>query len=398
MTAAADLPTCEDVAWFRDDLNPARGAAAALGRRIGLDGQRTDEVALAVAELAAHAHRHTDPSALLLRAVHTQQATGIEVVVLASRPDGTDAAPVGRDGRPTEDPAEAGLDEVRELADTFDTYALPGRGTVRLARFWSRATAAQPVGGPVGEPVVGGITRPISGEQVCGDAWATRADAGEPGTAPSATVPSATAYGTASGRPLARAATDSASLASARSFSRSAPLRASQPGSGGAVLVMLCDGLGHGPMASLAGQAAARAFENGRARVPEQIMEEIHRALRGTRGAAVAVARIEPDDGRLLFCGVGNIAATLITADSRATLLSHPGIVGHQMHQPRTYEHTLPQHSTLVLHSDGLSDRWTTRELPGLLQHSPTLIAAQLLRHAGTRRDDASVVVARGLW
>jgi hypothetical protein len=38
-------------------------------------------------------------------------------------------------------------------------------------------------------------------------------------------------------------------------------------------------------------------------------MGEISLAFRGTRGAVVAVARIEPEGGRLLFCGVGDISA-----------------------------------------------------------------------------------------
>lgn len=157
---------------------------------------------------------------------------------------------------------------------------------------------------------------------------------------------------------------------------------------------MSCDGLGHGPMAALAAQAAVQAFRTGAARTPEQAMEQVHRALRGTRGAAVAVARLEPD-GRLLFCGVGNITAALVTATTRTSLLSHPGIAGHQLHQLRTYEHRLPAHGILVMHSDGLSERWTAADLAGLLHHPPAVIATGLLRQAGTRRDDASAVIAK---
>ena len=42
------LLDCEDVAWFRDELTGARGAAAALARRIGLSEHRAGEVALAL--------------------------------------------------------------------------------------------------------------------------------------------------------------------------------------------------------------------------------------------------------------------------------------------------------------------------------------------------------------
>ncbi|WP_328686212.1 SpoIIE family protein phosphatase [Streptomyces sp. NBC_00343] len=144
----------------------------------------------------------------------------------------------------------------------------------------------------------------------------------------------------------------------------------------------------------MAAQAAVNAFRTGNGRTPEQAMEEVHRALRGTRGAAVAIARLE-SDGRVLFCGVGNITATLLTATSRANLLSHPGITGHQMHRLRTHEYRLPAQGMLVMHSDGLSDRWSPADLTGLLHHPPAVIATALLRQAGTRRDDASAVIAK---
>ena len=39
--------------------------------------------------------------------------------------------------------------------------------------------------------------------------------------------------------------------------------------------------------------------------------------------------------------------------------------------------------------------RWRAADYPGLLSHSPQVIAATVLRDAGTRRDDAGVLVAR---
>ncbi|MFD9497465.1 MULTISPECIES: hypothetical protein [unclassified Streptomyces] len=49
-------------------------------------------------------------------------------------------------------------------------------------------------------------------------------------------------------------------------------------------------------------------------------MKDIHHALATNRGAAVAVARIEPEQKRVLFCGVGNIAAAAVTATAKSSL------------------------------------------------------------------------------
>ena len=198
--------------------------------------------------------------------------------------------------------------------------------------------------------MVSGVTRPIRGETVCGDAWAVR------------TMPAADA----GDRPT--------------------------------VLLMLCDGLGHGPLAARASQAAVKAFHAARQLSPESVLDDVHRALRGTRGGAVAVARVEPAAGRVLYCGIGNVSGFLLGHSGRKTLLSAPGIVGGQMRRIRTFEEPLSKGSALVMHSDGLTERWDPRSLPELLRHSPLVVAGQLLREAGTRRDDASVVVLKSAW
>ncbi|QIQ05877.1 ATP-binding protein [Streptomyces liangshanensis] len=403
------LVDCEDVAWFRDQPGAARGAAAALGRRTGLSEHRTAELVLAVAELVTNMTNHSVDASLLLRAIRTREVAGVEVVVVDHGPGMADVAASLLDGSSTSGTLGIGLGAVRRLADVFDIHSRPGHGTVQLARFWPR-----PLPRDVGdrEPAVSGVTRPISGERVCGDAWATRLDPHRADSGTERAAPAARPAAAPDGAPSAPAVTDWAALTLARTSSpgtplrspaagrsaRSVPVRAAVAGPGPGIMVMLCDGLGHGPLASLAGQAAVQAFRTGTSRLPEQAVQEIHRALRGTRGAAVAVARIEPDGNRLLFCGVGNITAALVTATSRSNLLSHPGIVGHQIHPPRTYEHQLPAHGALIMHSDGLTERWAPEDLSGLFSHRAGVLATGLLRQAGTRRDDASVVIAKELW
>ncbi|MFJ4903429.1 ATP-binding protein [Streptomyces sp. NPDC088727] len=402
MAAGASLLVdSEDVAWFRGRPEGARGAAAALGRRIGLREQRTAELVLAVAELAANITKHAMDGSLLLRVVRNETVAGVEVIVVDSGPGMPDVPAALRDGMSTAGTLGIGLGAVGRLADTFDIHSQPGLGTLQVARFWPRPLPPS----VTGEPLVAGITRPIAGEQVCGDAWAARTDTVAHPARPSEERQTAApadegrlkpSWSTLTGtRPVSgNAKMPSPRFSLARPGRSTMPVRAAVAGPGHGIMVMSCDGLGHGPMASIAAQAAVHTFRTGDARTPEQAVEQMHRALRGTRGAAVAVARIEPD-GRLLFCGVGNITAALVTSTARSILLSHPGIVGHQMHQLRTYEHHLPAHGVLAMHSDGLSERWGPADLAGLLHHPPALIAAALLRHAGTRRDDASAVVAK---
>ncbi|MET7988918.1 ATP-binding SpoIIE family protein phosphatase [Streptomyces sp. NPDC005281] len=340
----------EDVAWLRDNLTGARGVASRLAEQVGLDEHRRGEVALAVTEVASNLAKHAVAGTILLRIVRTPQCAGVEFLAVDNGPGIADVAGSMRDGYSTAGTLGIGLGMIARLADSFDLHSLPGQGTVMLARFWPRGTRLRPpdAGADRATSLVEGVTRPISGGQQCGDGWAARWDG---------------------------------SGASAQ-----------------AVLVMLCDGLGHGPLARKATLTAIRAFRTGTSGSPEQIMTDIHQALADTRGAAVAVARIEPDLHRVSFCGIGNISAAVVTATSKTSLPSRPGTAGDQIRTLRTSTHLLPQGSALIMHSDGLTEHWHPETIPELLNHSPAVIAARLLHTAGKHHDDASVIAAHGLW
>ncbi|WTW93307.1 ATP-binding protein [Streptomycetaceae bacterium NBC_01309] len=385
----------EDVAWFRDNLGSARGAAAALGRRVGLDEQRCAEVALAVSEATSNLVKHATDGALVLRVLRTREQAGIEFVAVDRGPGMADTDAAVRDGCSTVGTLGIGLGAIARLADGFDIHSVVGRGTVVAGRFWSNGRASRPDSPPPAEPdaepatAAVGLTRAMSGEDVCGDAWAARVD---PGVAahPVAAVPASPAS----------TRLDWSALAGFGSRDTTARVLSTDTAVGAepALMVMLADGLGHGPMAANAADAASRAFREGRARHPQDAIQEVHTALRGSRGAAVAVARVEPVAGRVLFCGVGNITAVLLGADTQTSLMSYPGIVGHRMRGLRSFTHPLPPGGALVLHSDGLTDRWRPEMFPGLLSQPPVVVAGHLLAQAGVRQDDAGVVVVKGAW
>lgn len=170
----------EDIAWFRDDDSlPAstRGAAAALARRLGFDEVRCAEVALAVSEAASNLRKHAVDGALLLRVVRTEQDAGLEFVTTDEGPGMADVAGCLVDGSSSAGTLGIGLGAIVRLADTFDVHSLPGKGTAMSARFWTKDAAGRSAA--VGEPVVAGLTRPLTGSP----------SAGTPGPrAPSATA------------------------------------------------------------------------------------------------------------------------------------------------------------------------------------------------------------------
>jgi hypothetical protein len=163
---------------------------------------------------------------------------------------------------------------------------------------------------------------------------------------------------------------------------------------GDTVAMMVADGLGHGQEAEEASRRAVALFQAAPENSPQHILQQANEALRGGRGAAVAVARVQGTEVR--YAGVGNVAGSVVEGSTSRHMVSHNGIVGHQM--PRTQEFTYPwsDRSVLVMASDGVKSQWRLDGYPGIFRRHPALIAATIWRDFSRGRDDATVLVAQG--
>lgn len=165
--------------------------------------------------------------------------------------------------------------------------------------------------------------------------------------------------------------------------------------SGGTLTAVVVDGLGHGPDAEAASQAAlahARARLEATPDLPiERLMEGCHKALAGTRGAAVAICRLDPQRRRMLFCGVGNVGLRS-HPDRKGLGISLPGVVGYRMRRVRVFESELQPGDLVTIFSDGISSRFPLKPLAGLsVQELVTLVEAE----HGKDHDDATILALR---
>lgn len=159
--------------------------------------------------------------------------------------------------------------------------------------------------------------------------------------------------------------------------------------------VLMSDGLGHGPGAAEASLAAVGVFEEQSGLDHAELLERIHGALRGTRGAAVALVRFSPGECTVQFTGVGNISGVLMSAGSARQMISYPGTVGMEMRKVQTMSYPWADSTLAVLHSDGIATHWSLEPYAGLERQDPAVIAAILYRDFARQRDDASVLVVR---
>jgi anti-sigma regulatory factor (Ser/Thr protein kinase) len=339
-------PPPQDMRWLTvEDASAVvacRNAGLAMARRLQFPAARADSLALAVTEAASNLHKHARQGALLLAVNRDTDVPGIELVTIDSGPGLQDVSAAMQDGHSTSGTLGIGLGAIRRLADFCDLYSVPGHGTALVARFWPVPREHVPRGAAPRR--CAGLIRPITGETECGDAYGV--------------------------------------------------LRTDDT-----VTAVFCDGLGHGPLAAAAAAAALAAVlsepptESATewATEPAALLERAHRRMSGTRGGAVAVVQVSGQRAR--FAGLGNVAAFILSAGSRKSMLSVPGIAGYQARAFRQFEYEVPPGAAVILHSDGISSRWEVAAVPGVETKDPLLIAAVLLAEAGIHRDDAGVLV-----
>jgi serine phosphatase RsbU (regulator of sigma subunit) len=160
----------------------------------------------------------------------------------------------------------------------------------------------------------------------------------------------------------------------------------------GVCRLVVVDGLGHGPAAAEASRCALDALAAAPALAPDAALRLCHDALRGTRGAAISIASIDPVAMRLAFAGVGNVEGLLRQSGRTQRPIIHRGIVGAALPTIRTQDLPLEPEWLFVMHSDGISSSVNLAELSHL---DPLVLAETVVARWGRQLDDATVVVAR---
>ena len=314
----------------------ARRTAIGLCQDLGFSELDIARVSLLVTEAATNLAKHARGGEILLRPLERGGGTGIEVLAVDRGPGMSNPSRSFRDGFSTTGSPGTGLGALQRSSSAFDLYSQPGKGTVVMCRAW----ASRPIDIPPGRLETGGVSITMTDGEPCGDTWA-----------------------------------------------------AVQAGSRARLLV--CDGLGHGMLAAEASREAGRLFLENQGSGLTGIVDALHRGLRSTRGAALAVLEADDTGGVVRYCGIGNIGARIAAGDTEKHLVSLNGIAGGKAPRVQEFSHPWPDGALLVVHSDGLGTHWHLSEYPGLGGHHPSVVAAVLYRDCSRGRDDTTVVVAR---
>jgi len=318
-------------------VGEARRVAVDLALQAGFNDEDRGRVAIIATELATNLIKHAGGGEILVGRFDDRTGQGVECIALDKGPGIADVDAALRDGHSTAGTAGTGLGAVVRGSHVVDIYSRPQAGTVVLARM----QAGHPRHAAPAPPALSGrIKLPKHGETVSGDDW-----------------------GVHSWR--------------------------------GGVSFVVADGLGHGPDAAKASNAAVATFLQAPDDPVADIVERMHGALRSTRGAAVAVGNLDLDRGRVAHAGVGNIASALVWNGSSRRMISHNGTVGLAVKRIQTFDYEFTELPLVILASDGLGTGWSLDAYPGLSERHPAVIAAVLYRDFTLGRDDVTVLVVR---
>jgi anti-sigma regulatory factor (Ser/Thr protein kinase) len=312
----------------------ARRGAVNAATTFGFDETNAGRVAIVATELATNVLRHGERGELLIGSYEDDTGGGIELIALDKGRGIADLSAALRDGYSSAGSSGHGLGAIKRQSQQMEVASWPGVGTAILARIETQPRSTSTT------PACGFVAVPMPGENVCGDGCAS--------------------VETEAGRTL-----------------------------------MVADGLGHGPDAAIAATEAIRVFRRHQARSVPEILEYLHAGLRATRGAAVAVARFDAKNARVIYGGIGNISGAIVTPTDIRRMVSLNGTAGHNARKIQVFDYPY-RDGIVVMTSDGIVTGWSLNRYPGGTTLHPTLLAALVYRDFSRQRDDATVLVARG--
>jgi negative regulator of sigma-B (phosphoserine phosphatase) len=160
------------------------------------------------------------------------------------------------------------------------------------------------------------------------------------------------------------------------------------------LFVAIVDVLGHGPEAhELTHVIDAYLVRYGSADV-SAVMQRLHQHLKGTRGAAVGLCAIDSATRRVDYAGIGNTSIRRF-GHTETRLVSQEGVLGQNMRSPLLQTLQMEPGDIIVLYTDGVSDRFTAQDYPGVVRHSSQEVASNIVQRFGKVHDDAACIAVR---
>jgi hypothetical protein len=162
--------------------------------------------------------------------------------------------------------------------------------------------------------------------------------------------------------------------------------------------LMVGDGLGHGPSAKEAVDAACNVIKDRVEDDPALLMRDVHSGVKKTRGLVATIVKYNSSRKKWQMCGVGNIATRLYNGLEFKNYNANNGIIGLNMPtRVENAEYPTERYQQLIMCSDGIKSRWEILKYGYVSKYDPMILAACLYKDNGRRTDDMTVLVVKVL-
>lgn len=160
------------------------------------------------------------------------------------------------------------------------------------------------------------------------------------------------------------------------------------------LFIAIIDVLGHGPEAHEVANLVVEQLQTQDRSDLCAALQRLHESLLGSRGAAVALARVNSETGILAYSGIGNTVIRKIGRES-VRLVTRDGTLGHIMRTPREEKLKIEKDDVVLLYTDGIQDHFDLDRYPALKRDSAGAIARNIVRLFGKPHDDATCIALR---
>jgi len=162
-------------------------------------------------------------------------------------------------------------------------------------------------------------------------------------------------------------------------------------------VLAVADGLGHGPEATLAANAAIAAATHPGEDSPSVLLRRSHEACSYTRGVVMTVVHVDTRRNEVCWAGVGNVEAVLVRnrlsgQSRRETAMLPGGVVGVALPPLKEQTYEIEPGDVLALATDGIRGEFVS-ELMTLA--APSSMTARIIDRHRLKADDALVLIAR---
>ncbi|MFC4322032.1 PP2C family serine/threonine-protein phosphatase [Litchfieldia salsa] len=156
-------------------------------------------------------------------------------------------------------------------------------------------------------------------------------------------------------------------------------------------LCVLSDGLGSGEAAYMASSAVIREIEQSHDEDVQTLMEKCNKALKSTRGAAVAIIKVYYKSREFVYSCVGNLNFYLFYPSDK--LIYPLPVMGYLSGKPQrfnTQRYSYVPNSKFLFHSDGVEPR----SIKSLLRTSMSLdeLVVRVRQNEHLRTDDFTFI------